>query len=402
MKSQDLAKLKLPGEPGVYKFISQGGDILYIGKATSLRSRVQSYFGKDLINTRGPLLVDMVFNAHTVEYVQTDSVLEALILEAELIKKFQPKYNTKEKDNKSFNYVCITKEVLPKVLVIRGRNLDKKLYANVFGPFTNGSQLRVALKIIRPIFPFYDDQSTKKQNYQFYKQLALIPSDDYKNNLKNLVLFFQGKKKRILQNLKKEMLALAKQKQFERAGEVKKQIFALQHINDIALIKDDIADTATTSFRIEAYDVAHMSGINMVGVMVIIENGEPSKGEYKKFNIKTVTGANDPKALGEMLERRFKHTEWAMPDLIVVDGNDVQINVAQNVLNQFKLKIPIVSVVKDDKHRAREILNIKNIKQNLKSVTKKSILLANSEAHRFAIDFHRTKRSKSFLPTGYK
>ncbi|MBP6912847.1 MAG: GIY-YIG nuclease family protein, partial [Candidatus Pacebacteria bacterium] len=289
MKSQDLAKLKLPGEPGVYKFISQGGGILNIGKATSLRSRVQSYFGKDLINTRGPLLVDMVFNAHTVEYVQTDSVLEALILEAALIKKHQPKYNTKEKDNKSFNYVCITKEVLPKVLVIRGRNLDKKLYANVFGPFTNGSQLRVAMKIIRRIFPFYDDQSTKKQNYQFYKQLALIPSDDYKNNLKNLVLFFQGKKKRILQNLKKEMLMLAKQKEFEKAGEVKKQIFALQHINDIALIKEDINITsqnaASASFRIEAYDVAHMSGTNMVGVMVVIENGEPAKGEYKKFNI---------------------------------------------------------------------------------------------------------------------
>lgn len=406
MKSQDLAKLELPGEPGVYKFISQSGGILYIGKATSLRSRVQSYFGKDLINTRGPLLVDMVFNAHTVEYVQTDSVLEALILEAELIKKHQPKYNTKEKDNKSFNYVCITKEVLPKVLVIRGRNLDKKLYANVFGPFTNGSQLRVAMKIIRRIFPFYDDQSTKKQNYQFYKQLALIPSDDYKNNLKNLVLFFQGKKKRILQNLKKEMLALAKQKQFERAGEVKKQIFALQHINDIALIKEDISITsqnaASASFRIEAYDVAHMSGANMVGVMVVIENGEPVKSDYKKFNIKTVTGANDPKALGEMLERRFKHTEWAMPDLIVVDGNDVQINVAERVLADFNKEIkpeamkviPIVSVVKDDRHQAREILNTKN----LKPATKKSILLANSEAHRFAITFHKLKRAKTFLP----
>lgn len=394
MKSQDLANLQLPGEPGVYKFLSRSGEVLYIGKATSLRSRVQSYFGKELINTRGPLLVDMVFNAYTIEYVQTDSVLEALILEAELIKKFQPKYNTKEKDNKSFNYVCITREVLPKVLVIRGRALDKKLYKNVFGPFTNGSQLRIALKIIRPIFPFYDDQSAKKQNYQFYKQLALIPSDDYKNNLKNLVLFFQGKKKRILQNLKKEMLMLAKQKEFERAGIIKKQMFALQHINDIALIKEDIADTTLAPFRIEAYDIAHISGSSMVGVMTAIENGQVQKSEYKKFIIRTVKGANDPKALGEVLERRFKHLEWGLPDLIVVDGNDVQINVAKKVLKKVGLNILVVSVVKDDKHKARAVLSDTVIKPDLK----KLILLANSEAHRFAITFHRLKRSKAFLP----
>jgi excinuclease ABC subunit C len=167
----------------------------------------------------------------------------------------------------------------------------------------------------------------------------------------------------------------------------------LQHINDIALIKEDVVNLRSKDFRIEAYDVAHMSGKDMVGVMVVIENGEPVKSEYKKFNIKTVTGANDPKALGEMLERRFKHTEWQIPDLIVVDGNDVQINVAERVLSQFKLKIPIVSVVKDDKHKAREILNAKNLKPQ----TKKAILLANSEAHRFAITFHKLKRAKSFL-----
>lgn len=411
MKSQDLAKLQLPSEPGVYKFLSKTGEILYIGKATSLKSRVQSYFGKDLIETRGPLLVDMIFNAHKVDHIQTDSVLEALILEAELIKKFQPKYNTKEKDNKSFNYVCVTKpariaerggDVLPKVLVLRGRALDKYIYKNVFGPFTNGSQLREALKIIRRIFPFYDDQSVKKQNYQFYKQLALIPSDDYKNNLKNLVLFFQGKKKRILQNLKKQMLEVAKKHEFEKAGEIKKQMFALQHINDIALIKDDVTNSPLSSFRIEAYDIAHMAGKNMVGVMTVIENDQVQKSEYKKFNIKTVIGANDPKALGEMLERRFKHNEWAIPSLIVVDGNDVQINVAERVLAGFNLKIPIVSVVKDDKHKAREILNIKSLAQNLKPKTKKLILLANSEAHRFAITFHRAKRAKAFLPTSSK
>jgi len=122
MKKSDLKKYKLPHNPGVYFFL-KGKDILYIGKATSLGDRVKSYFGKDLINTRGPMILDMVVQTTKIKYEETDSVLEALILESNLIKKYQPKYNVKEKDNKSFNYVCITKDIIPKVLIIRGRNL---------------------------------------------------------------------------------------------------------------------------------------------------------------------------------------------------------------------------------------------------------------------------------------
>ena len=109
MTSQQLKKFKLPDTPGVYLF-KKAKNTIYIGKATSIRDRVRSYFSKDLIGARGPLLVDMVFQASKVDFIKTDSVLEALILEADLIKKFQPKYNTKEKSDKSFNYVCITKE----------------------------------------------------------------------------------------------------------------------------------------------------------------------------------------------------------------------------------------------------------------------------------------------------
>lgn len=411
MKSQHQSIKSLPKNPGVYKFIDKKGVVLYVGKATELYSRVRSYFGKDLINTRGPLILDMVTLADRVEFVQTDSVLEALILEAELIKKLQPKYNTKEKDNKSFLCVVITNEVLPKVLLIRKKDIDLKnkqakifrgkqivKIKNVFGPFTNGQQLRDAMKIVRRIFPYYDDSSSKKQNYQFYKQLALIPSSDYKNNLKNLVLFFQGKKKSILQNLKKQMNNFAKQKKFEQAGQVKKQIFALQHINDIALIKDEIVNTSQIQpFRIEAYDIAHMSGKSMVGVMVVVENGQPAKNEYRKFNIRTISGSNDAGALKEVLDRRFNNA-WPLPQIIVVDGNEVQINVAKKVLKKFKLQIPVVSVVKDDRHRARAVLGDIKPKPNLN----KLILLANSEAHRFAITFHRTKRSSQFLPSNKK
>ncbi len=391
MKLSYLKKINIPEKPGVY-FFYKGNSLLYIGKATSLRSRVKSYFGKDLIVTRGPLILDMTVQADKLKWQETDSVLEALILEAELIKKHQPKYNTKEKDNKSFNYVCITKDKISKVLVLRGRKLKKSDYKKVFGPFPNGLQLREGMRIIRKIFPYFDNNSDKKQNYQFYKQLALIPEGDYQNNIKNLILFFQGKKKKIILNLKKDMMLFAKNKEFERAGEIKKKIFALEHINDVALIKEDNMPRSIST-RIEAYDIAHMGGKNMVGVMTVVQDAEVAKNEYKKFIIKSQTGSNDTGALEEVLSRRFRHTEWGLPNIVVVDGSTAQINVAKRILDRYQLDIPIIAVVKDDRHKAKALMGNDEIIKKYK----KSILLSNNEAHRFAIAFHKNKRSKNFI-----
>jgi len=443
MENRQFKKYKMPDNPGVY-FFKKGKDILYIGKATSLRDRVKSYFDKNLIETRGPMLLDMVTIATSIKWQMTDNVLEALILEANLIKKYQPKYNTKEKDNKSFNYVCISrcntcshpfvsvtknfplyvkerKNYLPKVLIVRGRNLEKEKYDSVFGPFPNGSQLKEAMKIIRRIFPYIDEQSSKKNNKEFYKQLGLAPNfefvllSQYKKNIKNLKLFFEGKKKNIITNLKKDMIAFSKSKDFENAARIRDQIFALNHINDVSLIKENVSienafqkvlgrggrEPAPDHFekhfrsplRIEAYDIAHMSGKNMVGVMTVIENGELIKSEYKKFIIKTQTGSNDTGALEEVLSRRFRHTEWGLPNLIVMDGSIAQINIAKSVLNRYQFKIPVVSVVKDDKHKAKAIMG----DESLIKKYKKEILLINSESHRFAIAFHKQKRNKNFL-----
>ncbi len=414
MKKLILKKLKIPNKPGVY-FFKIRSTILYIGKATSLRDRTKSYFSRDLITTRGPAILDMVTKATEIEWQETDSILEALILEANLIKKYKPKYNTKEKDNKSFNYVCITRDKLPKILVIRGRGLNKKEYSKVYGPFPNGQQLKVAMSIIRRIFPFIDEQSNKKNNREFYKQLGLVPLGEYKENIKNLKLFFGGKKKSVVVNLKKEMLEFAKKKEFEKAGEIKKRIFALNHINDVVLIKEETFFTSRdysnfsrftpegpytsknlnnlASFRIEAYDVAHMGGKNMVGAMTVIEDGEVVKREYKKFIIRTQKDANDTGALEEVLSRRLRHIEWGLPNLIVVDGSTAQVNVAKRVLNRYQFDIKVVSVVKDDRHKPKAILGDENIIK----VYKKQILLSNNEAHRFSITFHKHKRNKSFL-----
>lgn len=372
-----------------------GSKILYIGKATSLRDRARSYFSKDLIETRGPLILDMVFKAKSLKWTVTDSVLEALVLEANLIKKYQPIYNTKEKSDKSFNHVVITKD--KKVVVVRGKDLVVKNYDSVYGPYTSGASLREALKIIRKIFPYFDAKSGIKGRQEFYRQIGLTPNDskEYRRNIKNIKLFFEGKKSRILKNLEKEMKEYAKRQEFEKANEIKRQLFALKHINDVALIKDEsFADRKIFHpFRIEAYDVAHMAGSKMVGVMTVVEDGLPAqageinKNEYRKFKIRGYDKANDPGALKEILERRFAHPEWKFPNLIVVDGGKAQINSAKKVLIDSGLAeiIDIVSVVKDERHRPKSILGEKNavIKRE------KEILLANSEAHRFAIKYHR-------------
>ncbi len=405
MEAKSLKKIKMPDKPGVYFFLASpkldakpGKDstILYIGKATSLKSRVRSYFGKDLIATRGPIILDMVFKAKDIKWQETDSVLEALILEANLIKKHQPYYNTKEKDDKSFNYVGITKESLPKVVVVRGRVLDKKMFSDVYGPYPNGNQLKEALKIIRKIFPFYDDKS---KNYkEFYRQIELAPNtekrEEYVRNIRNIKLFLSGKKSKIITDLKRDMKSYAKEQKFEQASAIKRQIFALEHINDVFLIKsNNIYVSSQASFRIEAYDIAHMSGKNIVGVMTVVEDGNVNKNEYRKFKIKTQSGSNDTGALLEVLERRLSHPEWKYPNLIVVDGSTAQINVATKLIKSVGMNTPVVAVTKDEHHRAREIKGDKDIVRKYE----KEILLANSEAHRFAIKYHKDMRNKNFL-----
>jgi excinuclease ABC subunit C len=403
MNSQELKKTNLPTEPGVYLF-KKNKDILYIGKATSLKDRVRSYFANDLIATRGPLIVDMVFQADNIDFIQTDSVLEALILESNLIKKYQPRYNTKEKDDRSYNYVIITKEDFPRVLIERGRVLDqidntKYAIREKFGPFTNGTQLKEALKIIRKIFPFLDDKSLKNTGYNFYKEIGLVPETsgseaqkDYLGNIKNISLFFQGKKTNIIKNLEKVMKVSAKKQEFEKAEQIKRTIFALNHIQDVALIKEEnIEDKTTKTFRIEAYDIAHTSGVNTVGVMTVVENGEANKREYRKFKINESV-QNDVAGLGEMLRRRLSHEEWKFPDIIVVDGSTAQKNIAEKILNKLDLKIPVVAVTKNERHRPKMITGGEDIVHKYES----EILLANSEAHRFAIKYHREIRNKTF------
>ncbi len=415
MTSAEFDKLNLPKTPGVY-FWKKGDTILYIGKATSLRDRVRSYFARDLIVTRGPAILDMTVQADTVDFQETDSVLEALILEANLIKKHQPKYNVKEKDNKSFYQVIITDELWPRVMIVRARdlkimeitgkisrvNFDGKIKYS-FGPYPQGTSLKDALKIIRRIFPFRDFRADQIENERFYKQLGLSPDTTdtharaaYLKNITNIKLFFEGKKQKILKILEKEMFNHAADQEFEAAAECKRKIAALSHINDIALIKDVSREDAYLGIdqvRIEAYDVAHHAGTGTVGVMTVVRGGHADKSEYKKFTIRGARGNDDYANLAEILTRRFSHPEWGQPSLVVIDGGLGHYHAAQEVFRQLQITVPLVSVIKDERHRPKAIHG----DPELIARYRKEILLANSEAHRFAISFHRNVRSRNFI-----
>lgn len=414
MIRQELDNLDLPDSPGVYFFRDGKNKILYIGKATSLRDRTRSYFAPDLIKTRGPRMVDMLFKAETVSWQETDSVLEALILEANLIKKHQPYYNYQEKDDKTFNWVAITKENLPRILLVRQKdinNMTKTIlplrskgvvkYDVIFGPYPNSTQLKEALNIIRRIFPFRDRASAMKDKQEFYKQINLSPdtsSDEnlkkYRQNIGRIKMILQGKLKSLLKKMKKEMNDLAKDLKFEEANGLKQKIFALEHIQDVSLIKRDLLKKDSADiFRIEAYDIAHLAGKQMVGVMTVVENQSANKNEYRKFIIRGFDKANDSGALTEVLIRRLAHPQWPYPNLIIVDGNIIQRNAALLVLQKLDLNIPVVAVTKDEHHRAKSLNGPIELIENYKY----AILLANSESHRFALSFHKARRKKEML-----
>jgi len=411
MQKQDLEKKKLPDTPGVYFFLGSKKEILYIGKATSLKNRVKSYFSKDIAEKRSKLIAQMVEEAKTVECTATDSVLEALILECNLIRTHKPKYNSISKDDKSFNHLIITNEEYPRVLVIRSKDLTEKyseediLYH--FGPFTSAALFKEALKIVRKLFRYYDtkvvigDEKTKMARGQidFNRQIGLYPEagnkELYLQTIRHIRLLFEGKKEVIIKDLEKQMMQFAHAEKFEEASSIKKKIYALQHIQDVALIKDENRIYRDErSVRIEAYDVAHLGGQDMVGVMTVIEGGEPNKNEYRKFKIKSVTGSNDPASLKEILERRLAHPEWPYPQIIVVDGSTAQKNAAEHVLRKAGVLIPVVAVVKDEHHKPVRLIAAKK----LLAQHEHAILLSNAESHRFAINYHKQKRGKNFLP----
>jgi len=402
MTKADLEKFKLPDAPGVYLF-KKGRKILYIGKAASLKDRVRSYFASDLVEGRGNRIVGMAAEASALSWHETTSVLEALMLEAELIKRYQPPYNVDEKDNKSWNYVVITKEDFPRILLVRGRELfqgwNKADIKHRFGPFPHGGQLQEALRMVRRIFPFRDKCTPLSGKPCFNKQLGLCPGvcsnetnkEEYAETIRNLKELFSGNFKGLKRRLAREMKGAAKREDFEHAEKLRRQVSALEHIRDVSLLKNERVSSGGGT-RIEAFDVAHTSGTETVAVMTVVDNGQAAKAAYRKFKIRTAAN-DDVGSLKEALSRRLDHSEWPLPKVIVVDGGKGQVRTAEKVLGGVGLAIPVVGVVKDEFHRPSRLIG------NERSIQayERDILLANNEAHRFAISWHRKRRQRKML-----
>ena len=311
----------------------------------------------------------MLFVAHNVSWQITNSNLEALILEANLINKHKPHYNIRQKDDKTFVNFYLTKENFPRFILSRPNkilNLKSKIL-NFFGPFTSGQEARIAYKLLRKIFTFRDCQTNKFNLYQKKKQPCIfydiklcpgpcagkITKTDYGKLINSLKLFLNGKQKNLITKLKSEMKSLAKDHKFEQATLIRNQLLALNHIQDIALIRADahshISAYKNEYKRVEAYDISDISGQYAVGSMVVFINSKPNKNEYRKFKIKTIKGANDIAMIKEVLIRRLKHNEWSLPDLMVIDGGQAHYNIAKSVLNKYNLNIPIIAVAKGPK-----------------------------------------------------
>ena len=372
---------KIPKSPGVY-FFKKGNQILYVGKAGSLRDRIRSYFSSDSLKINR-----LISESDKISFIKTDSVLEALFKEANLIKKYQPIFNVREKDNRSFVYLVIPKfkiKDFPYPIVIRKRELLKYPSSDfyIFGPFKSWSILKKALYLLRRIFPYCEKPNSKRPC--FYYQIGLcagacigkISKQEYQKIIKNLILFLEGKKKKLLKNLKKDF---------------PEKIEILKNIQDsILLSKEGIGeDFPIRNLRIEGYDISHFSGKGSYGSMVVFENNLPNKEEYRIFKIKKAKEKDDLSCLREVIERRIKHTEWSWPDLILVDGGINQVNAVYEVVKDKK--IPVVGIAKG-RSRKNNRLIFKGVRRNLRniiSISKPVLIRVRDEAHRFAIKFSR-------------
>lgn len=416
---------KLPKSSGVYVF-KKDRKFLYIGKASNLKERVKNHFSQPAY--RDGLFINQVSK---VGFLKTDSEIEALILEANLIKKYQPRYNIVWKDDKNYFYVGITKEDFPRIFITH--QTKQKLEINYVGPFVDGKSLKTTLKVLRKVFPYRTCKTLSKHPCLWY-QLGRCPApclikpeiprfkekikSEGQRNAKNLMGILQGKKNQVLKKIKKEMKEASDLQDYEKAAKIRDQIGALEKVlvhakifelevpqkvdwTQIQKILQKILNTKIKISRIEAYDISNIQGQEATGSLVTFVRDLPDKNFYRKFKIKIAGKPNDIAMIKEVLKRRLKHPEWPYPDLILIDGGKAQLNAALTVLNQHKsVKSASISVLALAKKENK--LYIENRKKpillkSLPRVIFNLILQLRDEAHRFAISYHKKLRAKALL-----
>ena len=422
---------ELPKTSGVYFFFAPRslGEVglhkpIYIGKAINIKNRVKNHFQQP--SYRDNLFIDKV---NKIGFIETNSEIEALILEANLIKKHQPKFNVVWRDDKNYFFVAITKDERPIIYITHQKTAD----ADYIGPFVEGTALKKTLRFLRKAFPYYTNKKHSK-NKCTYCHLELCPGPElfenppspkateglreYRRNIKKLTLILQGKRSAVLNSLKKEMKQLSKDNKFEEAGKIRDKIFALQkimeHTNVISqeiigknftnvknttIMLQSLLDIKKPISHIECYDISNIQGKQAVGSMVVFVDGAPDKSQYKKFKIRLPAKPNDIAMLKEVFERRLAHSEWEYPEIMLIDGGKAQLNVAINAknLNLKTRPIKVISIAKGKQElwveARKEPIPLKILPQEIYNLVKN----LDDEAHRFAITYHKKLRKQTLL-----
>jgi len=422
----------LPRTSGVYALKNEK-KILYIGKAGNIRERIKNHFGQ-------PVFKDNLFinQVKKIGYFQANSEIEALLLEAKLIKKYKPRYNVVWRDDKNYFFVGVTKEDFPTVFITH--QMKDKSNIKYAGPFVDGKALKQTLKILRKIFPYRSCKTLAKHPCLWYqlkrcpapcllktnlgKQLGKILITDLKKecqkNVKNLIKILEGKKSQVLKRLKREMKKASSGRNFEGAGKIRDQIAAFEKIisharpalsffdeerkqedwferagqkllQKILKTKSPLSAQRRIS-RIEAYDISNIQGKLATGSLVTFINGQPDKNFYRKFKIKISGKPNDIIMIKECLIRRLKHREWPLPDLILIDGGRAQLNAARQCLDLRFKEIRVTALAKKRNElyveEKKKPIALKSLPLELSNL----ILHIRDEAHRFALTYHRKLR----------
>ncbi|MFC1751584.1 GIY-YIG nuclease family protein [Patescibacteria group bacterium] len=372
---------KLPKSSGVYLFKNGRGKVVYVGRATNLKTRVSSYFLQNNSEYKRPVEI-FVSEIKIISFIKTNNLLESAVLENNLIKKYYPKYNVKDKDDKSFVYLFIDmKADFPKPVIIRSRELSKfnLTKKKVLGPYKSYRELKNILTVARSVFP-YSTCSPKRGTPCFHNQIGLCPgvctgeinSTEYKIITGKLISFLKSK-----------------------TPKTDKKI-----INDIALMPGIYTHEQHGS-RIEGYDISHFGG-SAYGAMVVFVDSKPLPQNYRLFKLRKTKAGDDVSGLKEVLNRRLKHKEWKYPNLIVVDGGVAQVRIIKNIIKENKLSITVVGISKAGKHAQSSSVDDKliisrGIKKSVREVIlsqKKLFQRVRNEAHRFSIKAVRNSSRK--------
>lgn len=366
MNAKLEAKLKtLPRSPGVYFHKSKTGEIIYVGKAAVLKNRVRQYFQstRDMDIKTAALVAEI----EDTDWVETESELDALFLESEMVKRYMPQYNILLRDDKSQMFVRIDMKSEWPVVSFTRNPLDDG--ADYFGPYYNGFAIKKALRYLRRVFPYYTKEPKSGARPDLDSHIGLSPrpgvsSEEYKSSLKQLIRYLRGGRKSILRDIEAQMKLSAKLHDFENAVLYRNKLNDLRALQQRIMFGDkeflDISkDKALVDLvnlfglkkapaRIEGYDISHMGGANVVASMVVFTNGVSDRSSYRKFKM-SVQRNDDYANMSEVLTRRLSDKNiksWGKPDLILIDGGKGQLDAALKVIEGYGLSIPTISIAK--------------------------------------------------------